>query len=55
VRIIGNKEGKILVEPVTYGNSGDLAALTDSDGFIELDAEFETFSAGYTAPFYRWI
>jgi molybdopterin molybdotransferase len=55
VRIIGNKEGKILVEPVTYGNSGDLAALTDSDGFIELDAELETFPAGYTAPFYRWI
>lgn len=55
VKIVGNQEGKIFVEPVAYRNSGDLAALTDSDGFIELDAELETFPAGYTAPFYRWI
>jgi len=54
VKIVRKQEGTIFVEPVAYRNSGDLAALADSDGFVELDAEVEMFPTGSIVPFYRW-
>ncbi|MFP6887355.1 MAG: molybdopterin molybdotransferase MoeA [Opitutales bacterium] len=35
-------------------NSGDLAALVGTDGFVELPAEKETFPTGYPAAFFPW-
>lgn len=42
------------VAPRPVANSGDFAALIDSDGFIELPAKTTRFAAGFAAPFYPW-
>ena len=40
--------------PCVPNNSGDLAALCGTDGFVELDAEVQTFRRGFKARFFSW-
>jgi molybdopterin molybdotransferase len=49
-----NKDGIISVGPVETGGSGDYAALTHADGFVELAANQKNFSKGQAVPFYPW-
>lgn len=54
VRMIQNKQGQVLVEPVLFSGSGDLVALAETDGFIELPQGKKQFSKGFAAKFFRW-
>ena len=54
VRSRRSPEGSLHFDPVATQNSGDLAGLIASDGFIELPAEQNEFSVGFSAPFYPW-
>lgn len=47
-------EGSLLVDPLPTQNSGDLAGLAHSDGFIELPADQNEFPVGFSAPLYPW-
>jgi len=47
-------EGILTAEPVKYNNSGHFAALSESNGFIELQADINHFPAGTSVPFRRW-
>lgn len=49
-----NDSGTLKVEPLPTQNSGDLAGLALSDGFIELPANRNEFPVGFKAPFYSW-
>ena len=40
--------------PCVPNNSGDLAALSGTDGFVELDAEMKTFRKGFRVRFFSW-
>lgn len=46
--------GILEVSPLPTQNSGDLAGLALSDGFIELPADQNEFPVGYSAAFYTW-
>ncbi len=46
--------GSLLMNPLPTQNSGDLAGLAHSDGFIELPADQNEFPVGFSAPFYPW-
>jgi len=48
------KSGILEVEPLPTQNSGDLANLAHSDGFIELSGDQNEFPVGYSAPYYPW-
>ncbi|MBI5091887.1 MAG: molybdopterin molybdotransferase MoeA [Candidatus Hydrogenedentes bacterium] len=54
VRLKWSGSGQLEAVPAPTNGSGDLGALTHSDGFVELDAERDDFSAGSVAPVYRW-
>ena len=40
--------------PSSPKNSGDLAALVGTDGFVELSAKKDVFPKGLSVPFYQW-
>jgi molybdopterin molybdotransferase len=46
--------GTLEVQPLPTQNSGDLAGLAMSDGFIELPGDQNEFPVGFSAPFYPW-
>ena len=46
--------GSICVQPRPPNNSGDLAALAGTDGFIELPEGENNFPKGYLADFFPW-
>lgn len=48
------KEAKVKAYPLSMRNSGEFFVLADSDGFLELPAEKETFKAGEVYPFHSW-
>jgi len=54
VRLISNVGGQVLAMPVHTNTSGDFAALTDTDGYIELPLEGTQFAAGTAAQLHRW-
>ena len=54
VRLISSVGGQLLAMPVHTNTSGDFAALTGTDGYIELPLEEADFSAGTAAQLHRW-
>ncbi len=52
VRVDAN--GMRLATPVNTNTSGDFAALSHTDGYIELAMEQTTFEAGSVLPLHRW-
>jgi molybdopterin molybdotransferase len=54
VRLHAAESGKILADPVEVNGSGDLAGITQSDGFIELPSDRAIFEDGSSWPLYRW-
>ena len=46
--------GVMCVQPRPPNNSGDLAALAGTDGFIELPEEEKCYPKGYIAAFFPW-
>ena len=53
-RIVSNAAGQLLALPVPTNTSGDFAALTGTDGYLELAREQKDFPAGTTVPLHRW-
>ena len=49
-----NAAGQLLALPVPTNTSGDFAALTGTDGYLELAREQKDFPAGTTVPLHRW-
>ncbi len=54
VKIKNRQEGCFVVKPIFPSGSGDYAALTKSDGFIELPANTFRFPKGTVSHLYRW-
>jgi molybdopterin molybdotransferase len=54
VRIEENFSKSVCVKLRHPNNSGDLAALANTDGFIELPEEEKSYPKGYLAPFFPW-
>ncbi len=54
VKMLPNKAGQVLVEPAIFSGSGDLAALGETDGFIELPRGEKQFKERFVAKFFRW-
>ena len=46
--------GQVLAMPVHTNTSGDFAALSGTDGYVELALEKSTFPTGTTVPLHRW-
>lgn len=54
VSINESRSGAICVQPRPPNNSGDLAALAGTDGFIELPEGENSYPKGYLAGFFPW-
>ena len=54
VRLVSNAVGQVLAMPVKTNTSGDFAALSDSDGYVELALEQSLFPAGTSVFLHRW-
>ena len=54
VRLISNAAGQVLAMPVKTNTSGDFAALSGTDGYVELAQEQSEFPAGTPVFLYRW-
>jgi len=54
VRLISSAVGTILAMPVKTNTSGDFAALSTTDGYVELARQQSRFPAGTPVPLYRW-
>ena len=54
VKLLSNTGGQILAMPVQTNTSGDFAALSGTDGYIELALDESVFAAGCAAKLYRW-
>ncbi|WP_400191578.1 molybdopterin molybdotransferase MoeA [Hymenobacter sp. B81] len=55
VRLTSAPDGRLLAHPLARTqNSGDLASLLHCDGFVELPAEREQFTAGEALPLWRF-
>lgn len=54
VRLVSNAAGQVLAMPVTTNTSGDFAALSASDGYVELAREQSHFPAGTPVFLHRW-
>ncbi len=53
-----SRDGSCYAQPIKHHGSGDFAALTHSQGVIELNSEFAHegyFPKGYVAPFFAWV
>ena len=55
VRLISNTAGQLLAMPVKTNTSGDFAALSGSDGYVELPLEESLFKAGRAVALSRWL
>lgn len=55
VRLISNAAGQVLAMPVKTNTSGDFAALSASDGYVELPREQTEFDAGTPVFLHRWV
>lgn len=54
VRLISNAAGQVLAMPVKTNTSGDFAALSATDGYVELPRERTCFDAGEAVILHRW-
>jgi molybdopterin molybdotransferase len=54
VRLVSNAIGQLLAMPVRTNTSGDFAALSGTDGYVELAREQSRFATGSPVPLYRW-
>ena len=54
VRLISNTQGQLLAMPVNTNTSGDFAALSATDGYVELAKEQSHFPAGTPVFLHRW-
>jgi len=54
VRVVTSATGQSLALPVPTNTSGDFAALSSTDGYVELALEEELFAGGTTVPLTRW-
>ena len=54
-RLIANTSGQVLAMPVQTNTSGDFAALSATDGCVELPLEQSSFPAGTVVRLHRWI
>ncbi len=54
VKLISNAAGQVLAMPVKTNTSGDFAALSATDGYVELAREQSQFSAGTPVFLHRW-
>ncbi|MDH3434311.1 MAG: molybdopterin molybdotransferase MoeA, partial [Gammaproteobacteria bacterium] len=54
VRLLSNTGGQVLAMPVHTNTSGDFAALSGTDGYLELPLEESNFPAGSSAILKRW-
>jgi len=54
VRLVSNAVGNVLAMPVKTNTSGDFAALSGTDGYVELAREQSRFPTGTPVPLYRW-
>ena len=55
VQLISNAAGQVLAMPVKTNTSGDFAALSATDGYVELPRERSDFPAGTPVFLQRWI
>jgi molybdopterin molybdotransferase len=55
VRVASGRDGKLQATPLRYGGSGDLNAVGESDGFLELAKDRDVFPVGFVARFWRWV
>ncbi|MDH3266920.1 MAG: molybdopterin molybdotransferase MoeA, partial [Gammaproteobacteria bacterium] len=54
VRLLSNTGGQLLAMPVHTNTSGDFAALSATDGYLELPLEESYFAAATAAKLHRW-
>ena len=54
VTVASDSAGRLVAEPVATNTSGDFAALSGTDGYIELPLEFDDFPAGSKWLLHRW-
>jgi molybdopterin molybdotransferase len=54
VKLVSNAAGQVLAMPITTNTSGDFAALSGTDGYVELAKEQSHFPAGSPVRLYRW-
>ncbi len=54
VRLVSNAIGQLLAMPVRTNTSGDFAALSGTDGYVELSREQSSFPTGTPVRLYRW-
>jgi molybdopterin molybdotransferase len=54
VRLVSNAIGQLLAMPVSTNTSGDFAALSGTDGYVELAREHTRFTTGTPVPLFRW-
>ncbi|SDK77764.1 molybdopterin molybdotransferase [Catalinimonas alkaloidigena] len=54
VRVNSSPNGVLLAVPLAGQGSGDLANLSQCDGFLELPPDQDTFPAGASFPFFRF-
>ena len=54
VRLVSNAAGQVLAMPVKTNTSGDFAALSATDGYVELAREQKHFPAGTPVFLHRW-
>ncbi len=54
VKLVSNTTGQLLAMPIRTNTSGDFAALSRTDGYIELPLEDSEFPEGTVAPLHRW-
>ncbi len=55
VKLISGAAGQTLAIPVKTNTSGDFAALSATDGYVELPKDQTNFSAGTAVILHRWI
>jgi molybdopterin molybdotransferase len=54
VRVSSQDDGKVSAAAVPTNTSGDFAALSGTDGYVELAREKNEFPAGTVVPLHRW-
>ncbi len=54
VKLVSNTSGQLLAMPIRTNTSGDFAALSKTDGYIELPLDESEFPAGTVAPLHNW-
>lgn len=54
VRVHTDASGILRASPVSTNTSGDFAALSGTDGYVELAREISKFNAGCQVPLHRW-